>query len=276
MKNIFFLLSFLILCTSCSRNLFLPSSVYAPQLRDKHEGEIGINANGTSGAQAQGAFAIGNHFGVQAQANTIGKKGGDILGGMNYWIKLKLDSENTFLIGFSAGYSGGTYKRTITRAAQNGVTGVSTLPGYIYIDMFGRWHGGYFQYSLGLRLNNKISFYTGTRIQWLNCEKFKYQTVYFIRDSSSTGLPTPGPLRAIDSRHGFTTTADVYLGINFGWNHFHIFLQAQKHYQYNAANLNDDWRQFGGGVATAGFTYMFNKSKHNGPKFPKHEEKPTE
>lgn len=75
----------LFLITSCSRNLFLPSAVYAPQLRDMYEAEIGVNGNATSGVQAQGAFAIGENFGIQAQANTIGKNGGNILGGINYW-----------------------------------------------------------------------------------------------------------------------------------------------------------------------------------------------
>ncbi|CAN5910336.1 hypothetical protein BH11BAC7_BH11BAC7_00260 [soil metagenome] len=249
----------LFLITSCSRNLFLPSAVYAPQLRDKHEAELGVNGNATSGVQAQGAFAIGENFGVQAQANYIGKNGGNILGGINYWFKIEPDSQNTFLIGFSAGYSGGTYKRYVTRAAVNGIPGVELSPGYMLYDIYGRWHGGYFQYSLGVRLGNRFAFYTGTRIQWLNCEKFNYQSQYFARDSS--GNVIPGEIRTIDRSHAFTTTADVYLGFSFGWEHFHIYLQGQKHYQYNAVNLNDDWRKFGQGVLTAGFSYTFHKRK---------------
>ena len=258
--KIFIPFLFLLLLTSCSRNLFLPSAVYAPQLRDKHEGEIGVNANAMSGVQAQAAFALGENFGIQAQANSIGKNGGNILGGPNYWFKFDLDSHNTFLLGFSAGYSGGTYKRYLTRSAVNGIPGVETSSGYMLYDIYGRWHGGYFQYSLGMRLDNKFSLYTGTRIQWLNCEKFNYQTQFFARDSTNS-TAIPGEIKTINSSHGFTTTADVYFGIHFGWKHLQIFLQAQKHYQYNAENLNDDWRKFGQGVATAGFTYMFYSRK---------------
>lgn len=251
----------ILLITSCSRNLFLPSAVYAPQLRDKHEADIGINGNAMSGVQAQGAFAIGENFGIQTQGNYIGKNGGNVLGGINYWYKIEKDSLSTFLIGFSAGYSGGTYKRYVTRAATNGIPGVESSSGFMLYDIYGRWHGGYFQYSVGVRLDNRFSLYTGTRIQWLNCEKFNYQSQYFARDSSDA--ITPGQIRTIDPRHGFTTIADVYLGFSFGWEHFHIYLQGQKRYQYNAVNLNDDWRKFGPGVLTAGFSYSFHKRKRS-------------
>ncbi len=236
----------------------MPSAVYAPQLREKHEGEIGINGNPIAGVQAQGAFALGKNLGIQAQANYIGKNGANILGGLNYRVGLfPVDSQGyALLIGFSAGYSGGHYERYVTRAVAQAIPGVSTSPGFVLFDMAARWHGGYFQYSIGTRFD-KFSIYTGTRFQWLNCEKFNYETQFFSRDTSNNGAVIPGAVRTINPRHGFTTTADVYFGLSFGWRHFHFFAQTQIHYQYNAANLNDTYKKFGQGVGTVGFTYMF-------------------
>ncbi len=252
-----FLLLLPVAFSSCTRNLFLPSTVYSPQLRDKHEGEIGIVGNGNSGVQVQTAFAFTEHFGLQAQANAISTHSGDFLGGPNYWLKFKLDERNTFLIEFSAGYSCGTYKKYVSRATGTGASGNAALPGYLLFDVFGKWHGGYCQYSIGARLDNKFSMYTGTRFQILNCEQFRYNTQFFAEDSSRAGHFIPGTILTVNSRHGFTTLAEVFVGLNFGWQHFHFFFEAQFRSQYNARNLNDNWKVPSSAIATAGITFLF-------------------
>jgi hypothetical protein len=257
-KNFYYLLPLITTAFfSCSRNLYLPSVVYAPQLRDKQEGEAGVNGNGSSGLQAQASFALTNHFGIQAQANAVSLHGGNFSGGANYRMKFKMDERNTFLIEFSGGYSCGTYKKYHTVETGAGTSGITAQPGYILYDLYGRWHGGYFQYSIGARLDNKLSAYTGTRFQFLNCEGFRYNTQFFAKDSLHDGQFLPQSFQSINTRHGFTTLAEVFLGINFGWQHFHFFLETQFRSQFTGGNLNDTWKPVSKAVATAGITFMF-------------------
>src|SRR5665213_435399 len=107
--------------SSCVRNIYAPSVVYAPQLRDKYEGEFGINENGNSGLQMQTSFALTNFLGVQAQANAVRMNSGNFLAGPNCWWKHKMDDRDVFLIGFSAGYSCGNYKRYVARETGSGL-----------------------------------------------------------------------------------------------------------------------------------------------------------
>src|ERR1044072_94457 len=131
----FLSLVLLITFSSCTRNLFLPSAVYSPQLFYKHEGEIGINGNGNSGVQVQGAFALTNSVGIQAQANAVSRNSGDFLAGPNYWLTFRPDSQNTFLVEFSAGYACGTYTKYITRETGSATTGMAAQPGYILYEI---------------------------------------------------------------------------------------------------------------------------------------------
>jgi hypothetical protein len=243
----------------------MPSVVYVPQLRDKHEGEFGINGNGNSGLQMQTSYALANHFGLQAQANAVSIRGGNFLGGVNGWLKFQLDPRDEFLIEFSAGYSCGTYQKMVTRKTGEATTGIGSQPGYVLYDLYGRWHGAYLQYSIGARLDNKLAAYTGARFQFLNCEGFRYNTQFFANDSLHEGQFIPENFQSINTRHGFTTLAEVFLGLNFGWQHFHFFLEAQFRSQFTGGNLNDTWKPIGKGVATAGITFMFGNK--NLPKY---------
>ena len=259
----FFTAAFLF--SSCVRNLYAPSVVYAPQLRDKYEGEFGINANGNAGLQMQTSIELTNFLGVQAQANAMRLHSGDFLAGPNCWWKHKLDDRDVFLIGFSAGYAAGTYQNYRTRATGLGITGIGKDPGYMLYDVYAKWHGTYFQYSIGARLDNKLSAYTGTRFEFLNCSQFRYNTQFFAMDTLHEGQFIPGEKQSVNPRQGYTTLAEVFLGLNFGWQHFHFFVEAQFRGQYTGQNLFDSWKVPGTGVATAGITFMFGNK--NLPKY---------
>ncbi|GAB4133997.1 MAG: hypothetical protein Fur0041_06700 [Bacteroidia bacterium] len=253
-------LFFILSLYSCSRNIYLQSPVYAPQLVHRGEADVQCGFQAEGGYSAAAAFAVTNHIHIQAQGNSPDLKyNGNYAFGAGYRWHMRTDSVTHLLAGLTVGYASGKFQDYTSAETGLGVSGFNAIPGYVLIDMRSRYRGPFFQYVLGIRSDRKLSLYTGTRIQWLLADDLHYTMQQYVNNGN--GFSEGAAYLVNPAAADFSKIADVYIGGYYGWKRLQFFMQVQWRYQYTGVNLNNTVKPHSRVAITTGIVCPLGKRK---------------